>query len=737
MEHKNQRPDELIKKAPHAAILFAAMFALITFSVHAGKFQIAVFPDTQSEVCVGPGNTPTKLYAMAKWITNNMAASNIVFTVSVGDNVNWTTPDEYMWINASNAYRYFDLAGMPYALAIGNHDTHAVATNGGSARDPVNTRTLVRETPEFNAYFPVSRHPAQKGRFEAGKSDNAFYTFTAGGLNWMVMSLELWPRQVALDWAKTVIGSPAYANYNVIITTHSYLNSDGSVYQSGSYGELSPQAMYDQLVKQYANIRIVLCGHVDKSAWKTNTGVNGNRIYQILQDYQGENNGWVRFIEFDTTSNTIKGWMYSPYLNQGRSDGSGYTTANILFTNVNFVPGAAAPTVTGAPGSFTTNRTFSVTLDVDNDNGYWSTNGTSYTSFGTAGTTITIDRTLTLSFYGRDTNGRTSATNSVTYTFDTAAPTVTGAPNSFTTNAVFTVSLDVNENHGWYSTNGVTFYQFTTMATNILIDRTLTLSYYGRDVLGNTSATNSRTYTIDLPPVVSGAPSSCMTNRSFIIMLDVDKNHGYWSTNNSPFSQLSTAGVNMTVDRTTTLRYFGSNAAGVGTTNSRTYTFDTAAPVVTGALNDLSTNKVFSVALAVNENYGYVSLNGGAYVQFTSAGTNISITKTTTLSYFGRDALGNSSATNTRTYTVTIITGLENPSAVRGTDGFTFMNLPENTSGAVYSVSGRYVAPLSANTQGLFWDTQTVNGKRAAPGVYLCRLTSARDMKIVKVMVVR
>ncbi|MBI4979269.1 MAG: alkaline phosphatase family protein [Spirochaetes bacterium] len=393
------------------------------------------------------------------------------------------------------------------------------------------------------------------------------------------------------------------------------------------------------------------------------------------------------------------------------------------------------PVVSGAPAGITTNKSFNVTLDVDTNFGYWSTNGSAFAQFTMSGVTISIDRTTTLRYFGSNTG--ISATNSITYTFDTAAPVVSGAPANLTTNTTFTVTLDVNENYGWFSTNGTTYYQFTTAATNIIIDRTLTLYYYGRDTLGNNSSTNTRIYTMDIPPVVSGAPASLTTNKTFIIPLDVDKNYGYWSTNNSPFAQLTTSGVNITVDRTTTLRYFGSNAAGIGSTNTRTYTFDTTAPSVTGVPNDMSTNKEFTITLSVNENYGYVSLNGGAYVQFTTAGTNISINRTASLSCCGRDALGNSSATNTRTYTVNIINGLENPSAVGGSDGFTIMNIPEHTTGAVYTISGRFVASLAAHDHGLFWDIRTTDGKRAAPGVYLCRLSSASDRKIVKIMVQR
>ena len=60
------------------------------------------------------------------------------------------------------------------------------------------------------------------------------------------------------------------------------------------------------------------------------------------------------------------------------------------------------------------------------------------------------------------------------------------------------------------------------------------------------------------------------------------------------------------------------------------------------------------VSLAVNGDYGYYSRNGGPYVAFTTGGADILITNTTTLSVYGRDAVGNVSATNTYTYTLNL-----------------------------------------------------------------------------------
>ena len=93
------------------------------------------------------------------------------------------------------------------------------------------------------------------------------------------------------------------------------------------------------------------------------------------------------------------------------------------------------------------------------------------------------------------------------------------------------------------------------------------------------------------------------------------------------------------------------------TTNGNVYNIfftrtDFTAPVVT--VSPGTTNFTFSlpVSLAVNGDHGYYSRNGGPYVAFTTGGVDLLITNTTTLSVYGRDAVGNVSATNTYTYTL-------------------------------------------------------------------------------------
>jgi hypothetical protein len=83
---------------------------------------------------------------------------------------------------------------------------------------------------------------------------------------------------------------------------------------------------------------------------------------------------------------------------------------------------------------------------------------------------------------------------------DTTAPLVSGAPASGSFAAPFTINLGVDENYGYYSTNGISWHQFSPITgAAIYVGDTTSLSVYGQDVLGNNSGTNTYLYTYSPP----------------------------------------------------------------------------------------------------------------------------------------------------------------------------------------------------------------------------------------------
>ncbi|MGC5287533.1 metallophosphoesterase [Micromonospora sp. DT231] len=272
------------------------------------KFSFAVLPDTQQEVI---NSSDTRFLNRTNWLVRNRSALDLRFVTSSGDVVNWDTPDHAQYVTARSAMRPIENAAIPYALALGNHDTQAPGV-GGPVRDPA--RELIRDTTVFNQYFTVSQYRAVKGQFEAGKVDNSYSTFEAGGAQWLVLTLELWPRVAAVNWARNVVA--ANPRHNVIVVTHDYIDGNGAIEQSAGFGATSPQYLFDNLVKQYANIRFVFSGHTGIAGNRVDTGVNGNKIYSFLQTFHSNSTNPVRLVEIDTAANSLRTWIYAPHTNR-------------------------------------------------------------------------------------------------------------------------------------------------------------------------------------------------------------------------------------------------------------------------------------------------------------------------------------------------------------------------------------------------------------------------------------
>ena len=167
----------------------------------ASAFTFAVMPDTQQEVSPTSDRTIREPVTVAA--IHPTGDRHPVRRCTLGDIVNWDTDNHDQYVRARDALAPLN-GVVPYMLAPGNHDTAAVGP-GGSAADPARSDVLVRDTSSFNSYLAPGVRA--NGRFEAGKTDNSYATVSAGGYNWLVLTLELWPRPEAVNWARSVVAS--------------------------------------------------------------------------------------------------------------------------------------------------------------------------------------------------------------------------------------------------------------------------------------------------------------------------------------------------------------------------------------------------------------------------------------------------------------------------------------------------------------------------------------------------
>jgi hypothetical protein len=280
--------------------------SLATDSNHSTKFSFAVMPDTQQEVL---NAKDTRFINRTLWLAKEKTALNLKFVTHTGDVHNWDTADHSQYAISSRAMKVLETAHIPYSLAIGNHDSNATGPGGG-ARPGGNTRAKQRDTSTFNSYYNAKRYGGVSGAFEPNTVDNVYSLYNAGGKKWMVLVLEMWPRASVVTWAKTVVAS--HPHYNVIISTHDYLSRKGALERRAPYGDTTGASLFKNLVRRYANIKMVVSGHTGFAASRVDTGVHRNKIYDFMTTIHSTTTNPTRMFTIDTKAGTIKTWIYCP-----------------------------------------------------------------------------------------------------------------------------------------------------------------------------------------------------------------------------------------------------------------------------------------------------------------------------------------------------------------------------------------------------------------------------------------
>ena len=296
------------------------------------RFSFAVIPDTQNETYGGE----VRMQKRVSWLLANRDRLDLRWALHSGDVHNWTTPPTNSQFAAMSQWlRPLDTAGVPYMLTVGNHDTGAVCP-GGSACPGEDASVGLRDTSVWNAYYSPARF-GFGGVFEAGKSDNGWRTFAAGGKDWLVLSLELWPRTAVIGWAKQVVAS--HPSHNVIVVTHAFLDKYGRVSTSkGGYGANSPATLWNAL-DDYPNVVMTFDGHVGQGARTVSlTAADGHRMAASSGHFHDPALNPTRVVTIDPDAGTI---YTSIVANYNRSTGQNvnyeYTKYRATITGMRFV----------------------------------------------------------------------------------------------------------------------------------------------------------------------------------------------------------------------------------------------------------------------------------------------------------------------------------------------------------------------------------------------------------------
>lgn len=290
--------------------LFIAILSLLPallFAQGSQDFSVVLLPDTQyySE------SFPDLFKQQTSWIVANRSLWNIRFVIGEGDIVN-TPGQTYEWINADEAINTLEAAGIPYALAIGNHDYDGIAPSK-------------RGTIAYNQWFGVKRYApfAWYGGHLGTTNENFYATFSVNGQRYLVIALEYYPRDQAISWADSLMNANPGAK--IFVVTHSFIFTDGTRGDLCDTADMrhttgrNAETVWETMLKKHTNLQLVVSGHLTAatSAHRTDLGTQGNVVNQIFTNFQSWSKGgtgYLRILKFRPSLNRIEVYTYSTYL---------------------------------------------------------------------------------------------------------------------------------------------------------------------------------------------------------------------------------------------------------------------------------------------------------------------------------------------------------------------------------------------------------------------------------------
>ena len=194
---------------------------------------------------------------------------------------------------------------IPYYSMIGDHDY--TWYDGVHINDRNNTL--------FNSFiqYRLSKKNVLE-QFESGHMENAVIKNTIQGQRLDLLILEFGPREEVVSWADAYV--KAHSDIKFILLTHEYLEMGGGRRKTGlksvrrlqNTTYVTPEQLWERLIKCNDNIICTLCGHVGGLyAVTLDVNDNGHEIPQIQHniqsvDYRYDN--WLMMWEFPVHSDS-------------------------------------------------------------------------------------------------------------------------------------------------------------------------------------------------------------------------------------------------------------------------------------------------------------------------------------------------------------------------------------------------------------------------------------------------
>ena len=219
------------------------------------------------------------------------------------------------------------------AVSPGNHDLSTAATRRRTSS--TSTSRPVRYDLPANPWYE-GWLGQEAGQIDRMNKDN-YELFTAGGIDFLIIHLEVDVPDYALNWAAEIIGR--YPERQTIISTHQYLGASGTY--SGKATTRSDgntgQQIWDKLIKTNCSIFLVVNGHSPGENRRTDNNNCGQPVLQIVTDYQDRANGgdgWLRYYTFKPATNQIDACTFNTHTGAFETDSNSQFTLTYAMADV-------------------------------------------------------------------------------------------------------------------------------------------------------------------------------------------------------------------------------------------------------------------------------------------------------------------------------------------------------------------------------------------------------------------
>ncbi len=231
-------------------------------------YSFAFIGDTQKLVLKDVTDGTSYSSYIYDWIVKNKDKKNIQHVFGLGDITDVNYDSE--WQLAVELHKKLENADIPYGIIPGNHDD------------------LVSFT-KYNAYFGAVPYFTDRidEYYVDGRVENYAMKFEVGSHKYMLVGLQYLPTDDVLAWANDVIA--ANPDRRTIVTTHWFLNSDGTWSDDTTGSTNRGKQIWDKLLSRHSNVIMAVGGHVvvNDIQHRTDVGVNGNTVHTFLIDPQG------------------------------------------------------------------------------------------------------------------------------------------------------------------------------------------------------------------------------------------------------------------------------------------------------------------------------------------------------------------------------------------------------------------------------------------------------------------